>query len=457
MADQSVEPLPPGTQFSGSSVPVPYTMNSFSYGFHTEYEAVSGIEADAQSAALHEQEVATQMVIKNQRDSNCSSQPPDHSGDILSGRHDSNAIKEHLLRMATQHRAEMAAKRGKPAANEEGNLEIGNGYGVPGGLANYGSSSVPLPDIQDGNDFADPDGNSTAEELPEYLKKKLRARGILKDAETCSVSDNRNGGAQPVQMRMPGWIESVDPGSGATYYYNESLGKSQWERPTDAVPTPNPAFTGGSLGDWMEAFDGTTGVKYYYNPKTNSSQWEHPSQKQQQQHHHHDGGTGLRTRCKGCGGWGLGLIQAWGYCKHCTRVHNLPEIKYLYASIGKSSKKRPPAPEKMIKKKRERREVDDLDPMDPSSYSDAPRGGWVVGLKGVQPRAADTTATGPLFQQRPYPSPGAVLRKNAEIASSSSSSTSAADSSQKKKKQYGGGYAPISKRGDGSDGLGDAD
>ena len=47
-----------------------------------------------------------------------------------------------------------------------------------------------------------------------------------------------------------------------------------------------------------------------------------------------------------------------------------------------------------------------------SSYSDAPRGGWGMGLEGSQPRAADTTAGGPLFQQRPYPSPGAVLRAN---------------------------------------------
>jgi polyglutamine-binding protein 1 len=50
---------------------------------------------------------------------------------------------------------------------------------------------------------------------------------------------------------------------------------------------------------------------------------------------------------------------------------------------------------------------------------------------------------GPLFQQRPYPSPGAVLRKNAEIAS--------------KKKKPNSNFTAISKRGDGSDGLGDAD
>jgi len=50
---------------------------------------------------------------------------------------------------------------------------------------------------------------------------------------------------------------------------------------------------------------------------------------------------------------------------------------------------------------------------------------------------------GPLFQQRPYPSPGAVLRKNAEIAS--------------QKKKPGSQFMAITKRGDGSDGLGDAD
>ena len=62
---------------------------------------------------------------------------------------------------------------------------------------------------------------------------------------------------------------------------------------------------------------------------------------------------------------------------------------------------------------------DPLDPMDPAAYSDVPRGGWTAGLEGVSgstPSAktgADVTASGPLFQQRPYPSPGDVLRANA--------------------------------------------
>lgn len=54
--------------------------------------------------------------------------------------------------------------------------------------------------------------------------------------------------------------------------------------------------------------------------------------------------------------------------------------------------------------------------MDPAAYSDVPRGGWTVGLEGADSAktGADTTASGPLFQQRPYPSPGDILRANAK-------------------------------------------
>uniref|UniRef100_A0A4W3GIE7 Uncharacterized protein n=1 Tax=Callorhinchus milii TaxID=7868 RepID=A0A4W3GIE7_CALMI len=46
------------------------------------------------------------------------------------------------------------------------------------------------------------------------------------------------------------------------------------------------------------------------------------------------------------------------------------------------------------------------------------RGSWATGLpkRNEAKTGADTTAAGPLFQQRPYPSPGAVLRANAEAS-----------------------------------------
>ena len=42
------------------------------------------------------------------------------------------------------------------------------------------------------------------------------------------------------------------------------------------------------------------------------------------------------------------------------------------------------------------------------------RGTWSDGLdqRGKAKTGVDVTASGPLFQQRPYPSPGAILRMN---------------------------------------------
>nr|XP_009858953.1 polyglutamine-binding protein 1-like [Ciona intestinalis] len=69
---------------------------------------------------------------------------------------------------------------------------------------------------------------------------------------------------------------------------------------------------------------------------------------------------------------------------------------------------------KSAAKRKAPRPPEEFDPMDPSSYSDAPRGKWSVGLKKVDDAKSgvDSTANGPLFQQRPYPSPGEVLSRN---------------------------------------------
>ena len=44
----------------------------------------------------------------------------------------------------------------------------------------------------------------------------------------------------------------------------------------------------------------------------------------------------------------------------------------------------------------------------------SPRGDWGRGLpkQGDAKTGVDGTASGPLFQQRPYPAPGAILRMN---------------------------------------------
>ncbi|CAN6445199.1 unnamed protein product [Victoria cruziana] len=445
------------------------------------------IDAAAHDAVLREQEIATLQVIQEQsRAAKDSALPIDDGRDVLSQRHDSNALKETLLKMTTEHRTEVASKRGKFTPTDQGNVDIGNGYGVPGGSAHYGSANSSTYNSTYGQDesrcheskrnsvepFKPSEEKVTRRKFPEYLKQKLKARGILKDSgeteEKVVVAESTS----PSTHLLPaGWVEAADPTSGSMYYYNEQTGKSQWECPVEteasipAAPSLQP--------DWEEAIDSSTGQKYYYNKRTNVSQWEpptyqavHSADNQTTSNHIHTVGGDIQSslfkRCAGCGGWGRGLVQTWGYCNHCTRLLNLPyqpnwptrnhhqgntgvgkDASKNISKQGLSSRLPPRKGNKRDYKKRAHADEDELDPMDPSAYSDAPRGGWVVGLKGVQPRAADTTATGPLFQQRPYPSPGAVLRKNAEIASQTKKSSTH--------------FAPISKRGDGSDGLGDAD
>lgn len=62
---------------------------------------------------------------------------------------------------------------------------------------------------------------------------------------------------------------------------------------------------------------------------------------------------------------------------------------------------------------RKRRREDIIDPMDPAAYSDIPQGTWSDGLENNKSRA-DNTASGVLYQQRPYPAPGEVLAGNKE-------------------------------------------
>ncbi|PRQ45719.1 putative WW domain-containing protein [Rosa chinensis] len=478
MEEYEAEPPPPGVPATRrSSLPHP-----------------TQIEIAAQNVVLHEQEIATQNIIRTQREARAVGGSPKDDSDIFSERLDPSALKEHLLKMTSEHRALMAVKRGKSSTvpDQQGNLEIGNGYGVPGGGAYQGgtrSNSTPPRNLgvginETGQMNFEPDKDfeqkPPSKELSEYLKKKLRDRGILKDD---SNKDNLNiisASAQQMEYGKlpPGWVAAKDPASGALYYFNEATGRSQWEKPAETssnTPLPSPLSL---QEDWVEALDETTGHKYYYNMKTHVSQWKHPDSSQQAASRHfvhwdeqsselqvEKDQLSKQKRCMGCGGWGVGLVQTWEYCNHCTRILGLPQSQYMTTSLNfnhqttspadtkgdldkkatmQRSNQKPPMGKgnRRESRKRAHSEDDELDPMDPSSYSDAPRGGWVVGLKGVQPRAADTTATGPLFQQRPYPSPGAVLRKNAEIASQTKSSSH---------------LAPISKRGDGSDGLGDAD
>lgn len=86
--------------------------------------------------------------------------------------------------------------------------------------------------------------------------------------------------------------------------------------------------------------------------------------------------------------------------------------------------------DKVLRSKSERRMKKDakeitLDPMDPAAYSDIPRGKWSAGLECENTKTgADSTVSGALYQMRPYPNPGAVLRANAKGKDGSDSNDS---------------------------------
>ncbi|CAJ0922581.1 unnamed protein product, partial [Ranitomeya imitator] len=144
--------------------------------------------------------------------------------------------------------------------------------------------------------------------------------------------------------------------------------------------------------NWYKVYDLICGLPYYWNVETDMVSWLSP----------HDPNA-IITKCP---------------------------------SKQKESEERPEKPERPEREEiKERRHIrreeiapyqkpkkgrkeEEIDPMDPSSYSDAPRGTWSTGLpkRNEAKTGADTTAAGPLFQQRPYPSPGAVLRANAEAS-----------------------------------------
>jgi len=78
-------------------------------------------------------------------------------------------------------------------------------------------------------------------------------------------------GPAPGHKGLPaGWESAVDPNSGKTYFYNHTLGKSQWDKPEDRSPP-------GSLpSGWECAVDPNSGKTYFYNHTLGKSQWDRP-------------------------------------------------------------------------------------------------------------------------------------------------------------------------------------
>lgn len=117
------------------------------------------------------------------------------------------------------------------------------------------------------------------------------------------------------------------------------------------------------------------------------------------------------------------------------------EDRYQRPSVTKKTKSRDL--EKILRTKKGRRQFYEnsevIDPMDPASYGDCGKGRWSSGLQNEE-KSADSTASGPLFQTRPYPSPGDVLRSQGKRKEPSPDKSDddydEAESSEKKQRRY---------------------
>lgn len=173
---------------------------------------------------------------------------------------------------------------------------------------------------------------------------------------------------------------------------------------------------------WVEAFDIGCSAFYYWNQEDDTVSWLPPSHPKS---HISKCAEALRREMEESTPIDLGLDST--PLPPGAEEDNIPTAINYNQSMDGSNKmgkdnvmpRKPKSRDldKTIRSKRERRlrreESDKLDPMDPAAYSDIPRGTWATGLMNQEQRTGvDSTASGALFQMRPYPAPGAVLQAN---------------------------------------------
>lgn len=210
--------------------------------------------------------------------------------------------------------------------------------------------------------------------LPLTLQARLAKRGILKHVESEPAEeviaedyddDNVDYEATRIENLPPNWYKVFDPDCGLPYYWNVETDMVSWLSPND--PT---AIMSKSTFKHKESEERLE----------RSDRLERPER-----------------------------------LERLERLERVERVEREELKERRHSRRDEVAPYPKSKKGRKDEEID---PMDPSAYSDAPRGTWSTGLpkRNEAKTGADTTAAGPLFQQRPYPSPGAVLRANAEAS-----------------------------------------
>ncbi|XP_003935653.1 polyglutamine-binding protein 1-like [Saimiri boliviensis] len=257
--------------------------------------------------------------------------------------------------------------------------------------------------------------------LPVALQTRLAKRGILKhlepEPEEEIIAEDYDDDpvdyeATRLEGLPPSWYKVFDPSCGLPYYWNADTDLVSWLSPHDpnSVVTKSAKKLRNSNADAEEKLDRSHDKSDRGHDKSDRGH-EKPDRSHDKSDRGHNKSDKDRER-------GYDKVE-----RERERDRERDRDRgYDKADREEGKERRHHRREELApypkSKKAVSRKDEELDPMDPSSYSDAPRGTWSTGLpkRNEAKTGADTTAAGPLFQQRPYPSPGAVLRANAEAS-----------------------------------------
>ncbi|XP_005093361.1 polyglutamine-binding protein 1 [Aplysia californica] len=193
-------------------------------------------------------------------------------------------------------------------------------------------------------------------------------------------------------------------------YCRKRYGMREWDPDDDVIRRRDRMLRKYPLpSGWVEVGDYDTGRYYYWNVNTDEVSWLSPSHPKAQVTRSAEalGLVGKIGNLDSDGEEPMETVQEEAETDSGSDTSLSDEEDF----IDKRGRVRDRGRVPELRKGHKREE---LDPMDPASYSDIPRGGWTDGLdtRGKAKTGVDVTASGPLFQQRPYPSPGDILRAN---------------------------------------------
>ena len=129
-------------------------------------------------------------------------------------------------------------------------------------------------------------------ESPPKASETVETSKMINEAQTTSSSSAAEVVDSNNKDASSDWVETADPTSGQTYYFNSKTNETSWEKPnsysTAAADANNgspstPSMeagqdaTGGCESDWSETVDPTSGKAYYFNSKTGETSWEKPT------------------------------------------------------------------------------------------------------------------------------------------------------------------------------------